>query len=61
MMDVNYLLHRQQMSLMCAERASCEESRAAHEGLAQGYRSQLLDYRRANAEALGQVRWSAKR
>ncbi len=60
MMDVNYLLHREQMSLMCAARASCPESRAAHESLARGYRDQLLAYRRANTDALAAMRRSMK-
>ena len=36
-MDFNYLYHRQQISLMRADRASCGPSRAAHEELAQLY------------------------
>ena len=36
-MDFNYLYHRQQVSLMRADLASCGPSRAAHEGLAQLY------------------------
>lgn len=35
--DFNYLYHRQQISLMRADLASCGPSRAAHEGLAQLY------------------------
>lgn len=36
-MDLNYLYHRQQVSLMRADLASCGPSRAAHEELAQLY------------------------
>ena len=45
-MDFNYLYHRQQVSLMRAEAAACDSSRAAHEGLARLYGS-LIDRRRA--------------
>lgn len=50
-MDVNYLLHRQQVSLIRAAVAECPESRAAHEGLARGYTNQVLAYRLANRRA----------
>ena len=36
-MDVNYLLKREQVSLMRAEAADCVEARIAHEGLARCY------------------------
>ena len=36
-MDLNYLYHRQQVSRMRADRAACDLSRAAHEGLARLY------------------------
>jgi hypothetical protein len=35
--DINYLLKREQISLMRAERAHCVEARIAHQGLARGY------------------------
>jgi hypothetical protein len=44
--DFNYLYHRQQVSLMRADLASCGPSRAAHEGLAQLY-SGLIEQRKA--------------
>ena len=50
-MDVNYLLHRQQVSLIRAAVAECPESRAAHESLARGYTSQVRAYRLANRRA----------
>ena len=54
MMDVNYLLHRQQVSLIRASRADSPESRAAHEGLARAYRDRVLAYREHNcARAAG--------
>ncbi len=40
-MDLNYLYHRQQVSLYMAEHASCEESRAAHRGLLAGYAARI--------------------
>ncbi|MBC9033298.1 hypothetical protein IAG41_12940 [Sphingomonas sp. JC676] len=36
-MDINYLLEREQISLMRASAARSVEARIAHEGLARGY------------------------
>jgi len=36
-MDLNYLLHRHQISVMRADAAACGPSRMAHEGLAALY------------------------
>ncbi|NIJ29178.1 hypothetical protein FHT00_001111 [Sphingomonas insulae] len=36
-MDINYLLSREQISLMKARTAACPEARAAHAGLARAY------------------------
>lgn len=36
-MDLNYVLKREQISLVHARTASCGPSRAAHAGLARGY------------------------
>ncbi len=47
-LDVNYLLHRQQVSLFRAQRASSAEGRAAYEGLARGYTDELIAYRQEN-------------
>jgi hypothetical protein len=44
-MDLNYLYHRQQISLMRADRAACDPSRAAHEGLASLYSSMIERWR----------------
>ena len=41
-MDINELLHREQMSLANAANAACEPSRLAHEGLARGYATRLI-------------------
>lgn len=41
-MDINELLHREQVSLANAASASCEPSRLAHEGLARGYAMKLI-------------------
>jgi hypothetical protein len=35
--DLNYLYRRHQISLFMADHASCEKSRLAHRGLAEGY------------------------
>jgi len=51
MLDVNYLLHRQQVSLIQAAVASCPESRAAHEDMARAYLDQVRDSARANRRA----------
>lgn len=47
-LDVNYLLHRQQVSLIRAQRAMSARSRAAYERMARLYTDRLLAYRRAN-------------
>lgn len=46
-MDVNYFLHREQVELMRAETAKCDNARAAHRELAERYRSRVEDHRRA--------------
>ncbi|HKT78213.1 MAG TPA: hypothetical protein VJQ78_15880 [Sphingobium sp.] len=48
-MDVNYLLHRQQISLIRAQMSRSQKGRAAYEGLARGYTDQVDAYRRENA------------
>ncbi len=40
-MDINYLLKRQQISLMQASNAKCVEARSAYLGLARGYGTRL--------------------
>ncbi|HEX4694733.1 MAG TPA: hypothetical protein VH326_09350 [Sphingomonas sp.] len=40
-MDTNYLLKREQVSLMMARDAACACSRRAHAGLARGYGDRL--------------------
>ena len=40
-MDINYLLKREQVSLMRAKAARGIEARAAHEGLARAYGKRL--------------------
>ena len=40
-MDINYLLKREQISLMKAGSAKTVEARMAHEGLARGYAARL--------------------
>ncbi len=41
-MDINELLHREQVSLSNAANATCGPSRRAHEGLAEGYAIRLI-------------------
>ncbi|MDF7775985.1 hypothetical protein P1X14_12070 [Sphingomonas sp. AOB5] len=40
-MDLNYLFHRQQVSLMRADAATCTSSRFSHLGMAQGYADRI--------------------
>ena len=40
-MDINYLLMREQISLMRAKAARSIEARIAHDGLARGYGARL--------------------
>lgn len=52
-MDINYLLKRQQVSLMQASAANSPEARIAHEGLARVYTERLRQIafpKRATAE-----------
>ena len=42
-MDVNYLLAREQISLMRAAETASVEARHAHLGLARGYASALIE------------------
>jgi hypothetical protein len=51
--DFNSLYHRQQVSLMRADLASCGLSRAAHEGLAQLY-ARVIERRKAEGAAVRQ-------
>lgn len=52
MMDVNYLLHRQQISLLRAAYAKNPAIRAAHENLARAYSARVSAYREANAASV---------
>ena len=47
-MDVNYLLHRQQVSLIRAQLSRSPKGKAAYEGLARGYTDQIDAYRQEN-------------
>lgn len=47
-MDVNYLLRRQQISLIRAQSSRSDEGRVAYEGLARGYSDRIDAYRRDN-------------
>ena len=49
-MDINYFLEREQVERVRADSAGCAESRAAHLGLAAGYR-RLIDSHRDAAPA----------
>lgn len=44
-MDLNYLLHRHQVSLVRAGNASCNQARRAHDDLATGYAVRIAEYR----------------
>lgn len=43
-MDLNYLLSRQQISLMRADCAACPEAAIAHRGLADGYAMRIREH-----------------
>lgn len=53
-MDLNYLLHRHQISVMRAGAASCAPSRRAHLGLADLYAEAIARLR----ETLGAEAWA---
>ena len=44
-MDLNYLLHRHQISLYMAENAACDRSRSAHRELARNYAAEIASVR----------------
>jgi hypothetical protein len=44
-MDLNYLLHRHQVSLIRADRGDSSEARHAHRGLAEGYGKRIAALR----------------
>ncbi|MDR6788503.1 hypothetical protein J2Y58_001861 [Sphingomonas sp. BE138] len=46
-MDLNYLFHRQQVSLMMADAAGGVEAQRAHRALAQGYAARIARVRAA--------------
>lgn len=43
--DLNYLLHREQVSLLRAQLAASSESRCAHQGLARAYGVRIREHR----------------
>lgn len=51
-MDVNYLLHRQQVSLIRAQWSHSASGKAAYERLAQGYADKIDAYRRENEKMI---------
>lgn len=53
--DINYLLHRQQMSLIRAQSCPSHQARIAYESLARGYIDQVDAYRRRNESMTGRA------
>lgn len=53
--DVNYLLHRQQISLIKAQMTRSAKGRAAYEGLARGYTDQVEAYRQENMRIIARA------
>jgi len=49
-LDLNYLYHRQGVSLMMAEHASCDRSRDAHHSLAIAYAARIERARRPSTK-----------
>lgn len=50
--DINYLLHRQQMSLIHAKAAQSDQGRAAYEDMARNYADRVHAYKMQNCAAL---------
>lgn len=44
-MDLNYLLQRQQIALHRAQHAACDQSRHAHQDMADSYGEQIAELR----------------
>ncbi|WP_066514658.1 hypothetical protein [Sphingobium cloacae] len=53
--DVNYLLHRQQISLIHAEKSRSVAGRTAYEDLARGYGERVEAYRQENSRIIALV------
>ena len=51
-MDLNYLLLREQIERVRADKAACDNSRAAHRELAECYRAIIEEHRAAPAQGL---------
>jgi hypothetical protein len=51
-MDLNYLLLREQIERVRADKAACDNSRAAHRELAECYRALIDDHRGAPGKPL---------
>ena len=51
-MDLNYLLHRHQISLMRATVAACAASRRAHEGFVSVYADAVARHRALSGSAI---------
>lgn len=49
-MDLNYLLHREQVERVRADLAGSDPAKVAHRELADLYRQQIESYRRANLD-----------
>ncbi len=58
-MDLNYLLEREQVERVRADRAACASSRAAHSELAARYRALIDEKRRALPAAMTATAHSA--
>ena len=54
-MDVNYLLHRQQISMIRAQTTRSKKGRDAYESLAQSYTDRIDAYRRENERLIVQA------
>ena len=50
-MDLNYLYHREQVSLMRADAAASPKARLSHQGLARGYARLIAKVRGSAATA----------
>jgi hypothetical protein len=46
-MDLNYLHHRQQVSVFMSDNAACDSSRVVHRKMAEGYAALIASARRS--------------
>ena len=59
-MDLNYLHHRQQVSVFMSDNAACDSSRIVHRKMAEGYAALIAGARRSKTlDAQALAAWPA--